>query len=224
MSCGPQTAEEKNMCGAGATLKGGYMDGIGGRTLQGRSGTYSPASSDWRQSLLASLCTQRCATLMDRLDRRRGLILDWASTVFGDGERRGSGELLEDNSSSANRSMSLGTVASLPLSRQDGGSGRGGPRDFSAWLASNWVHRRSLSSCNRFTCSRNSAIYLACSSCLTSISWRQRRNWSSGGWFVGLLDMTVSSDGPLRCSRMAKASEIGRSPGSGCTQDFAYRL
>ena len=30
----------------------------------------------------------------------------------------------------------------------------------------------------------------------------------------GLLDMTVSSDGPVGCSRMDKASEIGRSPGS----------
>ena len=28
--------------------------------------------------------------------------------------------------------MSSGTTTSLPLSRRDGGSGRGGPRDFSA--------------------------------------------------------------------------------------------
>ena len=91
---------------------------------------------------------------------------------------------------------------------------RGGPRDFSAWLASNRVHRRLLSSRNRFACSRNSTTYLACSSCLASISWRQRRNWSSGGWFAGLLDMTVSSDGSVGCWRMDKASDIGRSPGS----------
>ena len=56
------------------------------------------------------------------------------------------------------------------LCRRDGGSGRGGPRDFSAWLASNRVCRRSLSSLNRFACSRNSATCLACSSCLASIS------------------------------------------------------
>ena len=58
------------------------------------------------------------------------------------------------------------------------------------------VHRSSLSSRNRFACSRNPATCLACSSCLASISWHQRRNRSSGGWFAGLLDMTVNSDGP----------------------------
>ena len=216
MSYGPQKAEGKNMCGAVATLKGGYMDGACGAKLPGRSGTYSRAGSDWRRSLLAFLCTQRQAILMDRLDRRGGLFLNRASAAFGDGERSGSGELPEDNSSSAGRSMSSGIAASLPLSGRDGGSGRGGPRDFSIWLASNRVRRRSLSSSNWFACSRNSAIYMACSSCLTSISWRQRTNWSSGGWFAGLLDMTVSSDGPMGCSGMAKASKIGRSPGSGC--------
>ena len=162
MSCGPWTVEEKNMCGAGATLKGKYMDGTGGATLPGRSGTYSRAGSDWRRSLLASLCTQRRTTLMDRLDRRGGLFLDWASTTFGDSERRGSGELLEDNSSSVGRSISSG---------RDEGSGRGGPHNFSAWMVSNRVCRHSLSSRNWFACSRNLAIYLACSSCIASISW-----------------------------------------------------
>ena len=140
--------------------------------------------------------------------------MDWASADFGDGERRGSGELLEDNSSSAGRSMSSDTTVSLPLSGRDRGSRQGGPHDFSGWMAFNRVRRRSLSSRNRFACSCNSIIFLACSSCLASISWRQRRNWSSRGWFAGLLDMTVSSNGPVGCSRMAKASEIGRSPGS----------
>ena len=116
MCCGPRRAEEKNMCGAVETLKGGYMDGTGWVTPLGRSGSYSRAGSDWRQSLLASLCTRRCAVLMDRLGRRGGLFLDWASATFGDGECRGSGEVSEDNSSSAGRSMSSGTVASLPLS------------------------------------------------------------------------------------------------------------
>ena len=36
--------------------------------------------------------------------------------------------------------------------------------------------------------------------------------------------MAVSFDGPVGCSRMAKASEIRRSPRSGCTQALAYRL
>ena len=50
------------------------------------------------------------------------------------------------------------------------------------------------------------------------------QNWSSMGGFIGLLDMAVSSNGPVGCSRMAKASEIGRSLGSECTQALAYRL
>ena len=137
---------------------------------------------------------------MDWLGRRGGLFLHWASDAFGDGECRGSEELSEDNSPSADRSMSSSTTASIR------------------------VYRRLLSSRNQFTCSRNSTTCLAGSSCLASISWSQRRNWSSGGWFAGLLDMTLSSDGPMGCSRMAKASEIERSPGSGCTQALEYRL
>ena len=162
---------------------------------------------------------------MDRLDRRGGLFLDWASAAFGDGEWHGSGELSEDNPSSAGRSMSSGIAASLPLSGRDGGSGRGDPRDFSTWLASNWVRKRLLSSHNRLACSRNSAIYPA-PLVLPPFLGARGRNWSSGGWFAGLLDMTVSSsfDGPVGCSRMAKASEIERSPGSGSTQALTYRL
>ena len=79
---------------------------------------------------------------MDQLDRRGGLFLEWASAAFGDGEQHGSGELPKDNSSSAGRSMSSGTTTSLPLLGRDGESGWGGPRDFSAWLASNRVRRR----------------------------------------------------------------------------------
>ena len=46
----------------------------------------------------------RClATLMDRLGRRGGLFLEWASAAFEDGERHWRGELPEDNSSSAGR-------------------------------------------------------------------------------------------------------------------------
>ena len=141
--------------------------------------------------------------------------MDWASAAFGDGERHGSRELSEDNSSSVGRSMSSGTTTSLPLLGRDGGGGRGTPCDFSVKQASNRVRMRSLSSHNRFTSSRNLTTYLTCSSCLASISWRQRRNWSSGGRFAGLQDMTVSSDDPVGCSRTAKASEIGRSPRSG---------
>ena len=70
---------------------------------------------------------------MDRLGRQGGLFLDWATAAFGDDERRGSGELSEDNSSSTGRSMSSGTAVSFPLSGRDERSGQGGPRDFSAW-------------------------------------------------------------------------------------------
>ena len=152
---------------------------------------------------------------MDRLGRRGDLFLDWASAAFGDGESCGSGELSEDNSSFAGRLMSSGTAASLPLSGRDGGSGRGGPRDFSAWLACNRVRRSLLSSRNRFACSRNSATCLACSSCLASISWRQRRNWSSRGRFSGLLDMTVSSDSLVGCSRIQRLRRLGDHLGAG---------
>ena len=69
---------------------------------------------------------------MDRLGQGGGLFLDWDFAAFRDGERRGSGELSEDNLSSAGRSMSSGTTASLSLVRRDGGRGWGGPCDFLA--------------------------------------------------------------------------------------------
>ena len=140
-----------------------------------------------RWSLLGSLRTRRLATLMDRLNRRGGLFLEWASAAFGDGERRGSGELSEDSSSSVGRSISSGAATSLPLPGREGGNGRGSSCDCSARPTSNWVPRRSFSSRNRFTFSRSSTTWLACSSCLASISWRLRRNWSSGAKFAGLL-------------------------------------
>ena len=36
--------------------------------------------------------------------------------------------------------------------------------------------------------------------------------------------MAVSSGGPRGCLAIAKALEIGKSPGSGCTQALKYRL
>ena len=44
------------------------------------------------------------------------------------------------------------------------------------------------------------------------------------GKVAGLLDMTVSSDDPMGCSRTVKASEIRISPRSRCTQALAYCL
>ena len=92
--------------------------------------------------------------------------------AFGDGEPRGSGELPEDSSSSADRSTSPGVATPLPLSGREGGNGQGGSRDCPFRSASNMVRRSSFSSRNRFAYSCNSAIYLACSSCLASISLR----------------------------------------------------
>ena len=137
--------------------------------------------------------------------------------AFRDGERRRSGELPEDSSSSTGRSTSSGAATSLSLSGQEGGNGRGGSRDCPARPASNWVRRLSFSSRNRFVYSCNSAICMACSSCLTSISLCQGRSWSSGVRFAGLVVMEVNSGGTTGCLGIAESLEIGRSPRSGCT-------
>ena len=81
------------------------MDGTGEGKPPARSGTYWGVGVGGRWSLLGSLCTRRLTMLMDRLDRVGGLCLEWDSAAFGDGERHGSGELPEDNSSSSGRSV-----------------------------------------------------------------------------------------------------------------------
>ena len=198
------------------------MDGTGGGKPPVRLGTYWGAGVQGRWSLLGSLSTRRLVMLMDRSGRRGGLFLEWASAAFEDGERRGKGELPEDNSSFAGRSISSDVAASLSLPRREGGNG--GSRDCSAQPASNWVRRHSFSSRNWFAWTRSSATCLACSSYLASSSWRQRRNWSSGARFAGLLVMVLNSDGPVGCLGTAKALHIGGSPRSGCTHALAYRL
>ena len=45
-----------------------------------------------------------------------------------------------------------------------------------------------------------------------------------GAKFVGLLVMVMNSDGPGGCLGIDKAFQIGRLPGSGCTQALAYCL
>ena len=52
---------------------------------------------------------------MDWLERRGGLFLDSASTLFFGGGRSGSRELPKDNSSSAVASLSSGRIGSLAL-------------------------------------------------------------------------------------------------------------
>ena len=96
------------------------MDGTSGGKPPARLVTYWGAGVGGRWSLLGSLRTRRLATLMDR---RGGFFLEWVSVAFGDGERRGSGELLEDNSFSTGRSTSFGATTSLPLLGREGGNG-----------------------------------------------------------------------------------------------------
>ena len=123
-----------------------------------------------RWPLLGSLHVRCLAKLLDQLGRRDDLFLKWASAAFENDDRRIIGELPEDNSSSVGRSMSSSIVASLPLPGREGGKGLGGSRNCLARLVSNWAPRRSFSSPNRFVYPHSSAIYLACSSCLTSNS------------------------------------------------------
>ena len=98
MSSSPHTVVDVSMCGAGATLKVGYMNKSDGATPLCHVGTFSGACSECCLSLLISLHTRRCMPLTEQLERRGGLFVDLASTFFFGGERSGSGELPEDNS------------------------------------------------------------------------------------------------------------------------------
>ena len=106
MSSGPRTAEKDIICGTEAAPNGRCTEGNGGAITPGRVGIWSGANSEWRLSLLVSLCTRRRTPLMDLLDRCEGFFLDSAFRLLGVGERLGSGELLEDSSSSAGGSLS----------------------------------------------------------------------------------------------------------------------
>ena len=103
------------ICGASAAPKVGYMNGSDGATPLCHVGTFLGAYYDCRRSLLISLRARRCMPLTEQLERLGGLFLDSASTLFFGGEGSGSGELPEDNSSSAAASLSPGRMGSLPL-------------------------------------------------------------------------------------------------------------
>ena len=115
MYLGPRIVVGVSMCRAGAAPKVGYMNGSGRATPLFNVGTFSRAFSDCRRSLLISLHTRRCMPLTERLKRRGGLFLDSTSTLLFEGERSCSGELPEDNSSSAVASLWPGRMVSLPL-------------------------------------------------------------------------------------------------------------
>ena len=101
MSSSPWTAVGASIYGTGAAPKVGYPNGSDGAAPPGHVGMFSGARSDCRLSLLNSLRTRWGMSLTDRLERRGGLFLDSASTLFFGGVRSGSEELSEDNSSSA---------------------------------------------------------------------------------------------------------------------------
>ena len=123
-------------------------------------------------SLLISFRTRRCMLLTERLERRGGLFLDLASTLFFRGERSGSGKLPKDNSSSVVASLSPGRMCSLPLFCLTEGAGWLLPRAFSPRSFSKRSRRRSFSYYRRSARFHNSSICLACSSCFVSISRR----------------------------------------------------
>ena len=129
MSSGPRAEEGAIICGAGAASYGGYRDGPCGGKTSARLYAYWGTGVSGRWPLLGSLRTRRLAILTNWLGWRGGIFLEWASAAFGDGERRGRGELPDDNSSSAGRSISSGTAIPLSMQGWEGGNGREGSRD-----------------------------------------------------------------------------------------------
>ena len=112
MSSSPRTVADAGIYGTGAAPKAGYTNENDGAMPLCHVGIFSGACSDCRLSLLISLRTRQSTPLTER---REGLFLYSASTLFFGGGRSGSGELLEDNSSSAAASLSSGRIGSLPL-------------------------------------------------------------------------------------------------------------
>ena len=147
MSLGPRTLVDVGMCGVGAAPKVGYMNGSGGTTPLCHVGTFLGSCSDCHRSLLISLCTRRCMPLTEQLERRGGLFLDSASTLFFGEDILGSTKLPEDNSSFVAASLSPGRMGSLPLFYLIGGAGWLLPCAFSPRSSSKRCRRRSFSCC-----------------------------------------------------------------------------
>ena len=170
MSSGPRTVVDAGMCGAGVAPNVGYMNRSDGATPLFQVGTFSGACFDYCRSLLISLRTRRCMPLTKLLERREGLFLDSATTLFFGGDRSGSGELSEDNSLSTTTSVLPSRMGSLPLFCLIEGAGWLLLRAFSPQSSSKRARKRSFSCCRWSTQFRNSAICLTCSYCFVSIS------------------------------------------------------
>ena len=82
MSSGPRAVVGADMYGAGASPNVGYTNGSDSARPLCHVAIFSGACSGCRLSLLNSLCTRRGMQLTDRLERRGGLFLDSASTLF----------------------------------------------------------------------------------------------------------------------------------------------
>ena len=170
ISSSPRTAACVGIYGAGAAPKVGYPNGSDGAAPPCHAGSFSRVCFYYRLSLLNSLRTRQGMSLMDRLERCGGLFLYSASTWFFGGGRSGSGELPEDNLSSAAASLSSGQTGSLPLFCLTGGAGWFLPHAFSIRSPSRRAHGRSFSYCRWSAWLCNLAICLTCSSCFASIS------------------------------------------------------
>ena len=170
ISFSPRIVVVAGIYGVGAAPKVGYTNGSDGATLLCHVGISLGVCSDCHLSLLNSLRTRRGMSLTNRLERRGGLFLDSASTLFFGGGRSRSGELPEDNSSSAAASLLSGRIGSLPLFCLTGGVGWLLPHAFSIRSPSRRAHKQSFSYCRWLVRLYNSNICLACSSCFVSIS------------------------------------------------------
>ena len=115
----------------------------------------SGANSERGLSLLASFRIRRCTPLIARLDWQGSLFLDLASALLWGGERWGSGELSEENSSSAVWSLWSGRMGSFPLFSRARVTFWAAPWGLSGLLDSKRVCKRSFSYCKRSACSSN---------------------------------------------------------------------
>ena len=172
MSSGPRTVVGIGIYGTGAAPKAGYPNRSDGAAPPSHASMFSRAHFDCH----LSLHTRQGMPLADRLERHGGLFLDSASTLFFGGGRSGSGELSEDNSSSAAASLSSDRIGSLPSFCLTGGAGWLLPYAFSIRSPSRRACRQSFSCCKWSARLCSLDICLACSSCFAFISWHQRRN------------------------------------------------